>query len=346
VISTEFEERLREQLRHATTGISVPSGLVRRARRARRRRIVFRAGAASAAVAVAVTAAVIVSNGTTGASLDSGTYTTAYVVKHVKSALNAVNEIAYVHFTPSPGMAALDLWVHDGPRGLAYRAQYFDTNGGQLFLEVGITATPTNYETWINVNPLRNTWTEQSYQGPKPTGTGCGTPLPTSLDSFPEIAAGLREYLACGTLSYQGKQHVDGINALKLVSVQRQRRGKTLTTLTTTIWVDPATYLPVRVTYQSRWTTQRTRPMVSVPTRFDIRWLPPTRANLALLTVRIPAGFTRVPIRCGAGCLVTSPLAGQAAGLGRGGRPSPGPGHRRTSATRDRSSQAGATPRG
>ena len=66
MISTEFEERLREEMRHATTGISAPSGLVRRARRDRRRRIVSRASAASAAVAVAVAVAgaVIVSNGT------------------------------------------------------------------------------------------------------------------------------------------------------------------------------------------------------------------------------------------------------------------------------------------
>jgi hypothetical protein len=294
VISTEFEERLREEMRHATTGVSVPSGLVRKARRARRRRIAARASAASAVAAVAVAAAVIVSNGTTGASRDSGTYTTAYVVKHVTSALHAVNEIASVRLAPSPGEAPLDLWVRDGPRGLAYRAEYFDSSGGEPILEVGMTATPANYQTWINVNPIRGTWSKQSFQRPKPSGTGCGTPVPTSLDSFPEVAAGLREYLACGTLSYQGRQQVDGVNALKLVAVQHQPRGKTLTTLTTTIWVDPATYLPVRVTYQVRLTAPGTRPFVSVPSRFDIRWLPPSSANLALLTVRIPPGFTQV----------------------------------------------------
>ena len=294
MISTEFEERLREEMRHATTGVSVPSGLVRRARRARRRRIAARASAASAVAAVAVAAAVIVSSGTTGASRDSGTYTTAYVVKHVTSALDAVNEIAYMHFASPPGMAPMDLWVYDGPRGQAYRAEYFSPLGGQPILEVGTTATPANYQTWINVDPIQGTWSRQSYQGPKPSGTGCGTPVPTSLISFPEIVAGLREYLACGTLSYEGMQYVDGVNALKLVSVQHQRRGKTLSTLATIIWVDPATYLPVRLTTQVRVITQSARPFVSVPTRFDIRWLPPTSANLALLTVRIPPGFTQV----------------------------------------------------
>ena len=290
MISTEFEERLREEMRHATTGISAPSGLVRRARRDRRRRIVSRASAACAAVAVAVAGAVIVSNGTTGASRDSGIYTTAYVVKHAESALDAVNEIASVRYMSSPSwvVSPMDLWVYDGPRGQAYRAEYFDVFSGGLFEEIGMTATPTNYQTWTDVDPTHKTWSKQSYQGPKPSRTGCGAPMPTSLTSFPELAAGLREYLACGTLRYEGKQQVDGVNALKLVSVEHQRQGKTLATMITIIWVDPASYLPVRLT------TQGTHPAVSVLMRYDFRWLPPTRANLALLTVRIPPGFTQI----------------------------------------------------
>ena len=285
MISTEFEERLREEMRHATSGISAPSGLVRRARRDRRRRIVSRASAAFAAAAVAVAGAVIVSNGTTGASRDSGTYTTAYVVKHVESAVDAVNEIAYMHFT-APWVAPMDIWVYDGPQGQASRAEYFDPRSGQLFQEFGMTATPTNYETYVNVYFFAKTWSKQSYQGPKPSETGCGFSLSTGWVTFPEMAAGLRKDLACGALSSEGMQQVDGVNALKLVSVQRSRLGpKTLGTITTIIWVDPATYLPVRLT------TQWTRPIVSVPMRYDFRWLPPTSANLALLTVRIPPGF-------------------------------------------------------
>jgi hypothetical protein len=295
VISTEFEDRLREEMRYATTGVSAPSGLVRRARRARRRRIVSRASVAcaGAAVAVAVAGAVIVSNGTTGASRDSGTYTAAYVVKHAESALDAVNEIASVRYMSSPRwvVSPMDLWVYDGPQGQAYRAEYFDVFGGGLFQEIGMTATPANYQTWTVVYPTHKTWYKQSYQGPKPSRTGCGTPLPTSLTSFPELAARLRGYLACGTLRYEGKQQVDGVNALKLVSVEHQRLGPKkapATTIVTIIWVDPATYLPVRLT------TQWTHPFVSVLMRYDFRWLPPTKANLALLTVRIPPGYTQI----------------------------------------------------
>lgn len=75
-------------------------------------------------------------------------------------------------------------------------------------------------------------------------------------------------------------------------SGSHQRQGRTLASLTTIIWVDPATYLPVRLT--SQWT----RPTVSVPATFDFEWLPPTSANLALLKVRIPPGYTQVHIHC------------------------------------------------
>jgi hypothetical protein len=275
-------------MRHATTGVSAPSGLVRRARRGRRRRIVSRVSAAAVAVAVAVAGAVIVSDGTTGASRDSGTYTTAYVVRHVEWALDAADEIAYMHFT-SHLVAPMDVWAYDGPQGQAYRAEYFDPVRGQLFQEVAMTATPADYQTYITVYFDNKTWSKLSYQGPKPGKTGCGFSVPTSWATYPEIAAGLRKDLACGALSSEGMQQVDGVHALKLVSVQHTRFGpKTPGSVTTIIWVDPATYLPVRVT------TQWTRPMVSVPMTFDFRWLPPTRANLALLTVRIPPGFTRV----------------------------------------------------
>jgi hypothetical protein len=288
VISTEFEERLRAEMRHATTGVSAPSGLVRRARRDRRRRIVCRASAASVAAAVAVAGAVIVSNGTTGASRDSGTYTTAYVVKHVESALNAANEIAYMHVT-SRVASPVDIWAYDRPQGQAYRAEYFDLRSGELYWEVGMTATPANYQTYINVYHDNKTWSKQTYQGAKPRAKGCGFSLPPTWGTYPEIAAGLHQDLACGALSSEGMQQVDGVNALKLVSVQHSRFGpKTPATTVTIIWVDPATYLPVRLT------TQQTRPEVSVPMRLDFRWLPPTRANLALLTVRIPPGYTQV----------------------------------------------------
>jgi hypothetical protein len=72
-----------------------------------------------------------------------------------------------------------------------------------------------------------------------------------------------------------GRQRVDGIDAVKITG------GKALVAL----WVNPATYLPVRAI--SRFGRGRAQT--------DFRWLSPTRARLFRLSVRVPAGFRQVP---------------------------------------------------
>jgi len=97
------------------------------------------------------------------------------------------------------------------------------------------------------------------------------------------VARALHTAIACGTLTEDGRQNVDGIEAIKLTS----RAGSPISE---TIWVDPGTYLPVRVVIRSAGgfpVTQQTA---------DITWLPPTAQNLAKLTVPVPAGFRRVPV--------------------------------------------------
>jgi hypothetical protein len=48
--------------------------------------------------------------------------------------------------------------------------------------------------------------------------------------------------------------------------------------------VNATTYLPFRFTAKASGTFQ-----------MNLRWLPPTAANLAQLNVPVPAGFTQVP---------------------------------------------------
>jgi hypothetical protein len=63
-------------------------------------------------------------------------------------------------------------------------------------------------------------------------------------------------------------------------------------TVTTTLWVDPASYLPVRWAQDGKVTGRKGIVVPSV--NQDVEWLPPTGANLVQLTVPIPSGFTRV----------------------------------------------------
>ena len=62
-----------------------------------------------------------------------------------------------------------------------------------------------------------------------------------------------------------------------------------------TFWVDPATYLPVRV--RVAWPARRGMPYTKEVG--DFRWLTPTKVHLATLQVPVPSGFRRVPERCG-----------------------------------------------
>jgi hypothetical protein len=93
-------------------------------------------------------------------------------------------------------------------------------------------------------------------------------------------AADIKKALSCGEYTTSGTGRVDGVNAIKLIPV---RPG----VMSAVLWVDPSTYLPVRVA-----TEIGERPTGQVK---DVQWLPPTAANLADLTAPIPAGFVQVP---------------------------------------------------
>jgi hypothetical protein len=79
----------------------------------------------------------------------------------------------------------------------------------------------------------------------------------------------------------------------------RQTLAGHKTVADTTIWVDPGSYLPVRLV--SHGQVQRVgngagNGPTPVTLTVDFRWLTPTRVNLAKLTAPIPAGFKEGPL--------------------------------------------------
>jgi hypothetical protein len=79
----------------------------------------------------------------------------------------------------------------------------------------------------------------------------------------------IRQELSCGAYTEDGRQRVDGIDAIKLTG-----NGVVL-------WIDPGTYLPVRLVFPGARVT-------------DFRWYRATPASLAKLKVTVPVGFRRV----------------------------------------------------
>jgi hypothetical protein len=57
-----------------------------------------------------------------------------------------------------------------------------------------------------------------------------------------------------------------------------------------TLWVNATTFLPVRVTVSGWKIPEKT---------INLSWLKPTPANLAMLTVKVPAGLREVQLPAG-----------------------------------------------
>lgn len=105
--------------------------------------------------------------------------------------------------------------------------------------------------------------------------------LPPPVGSTVDWPAEIRTALSCGHYRIAGQQQLGTARAIKLVSVKPDGP------YSETLWVSPATYLPMRLTWH--WLDQRGAGPGTLTG--DFRWLRPTAANLANLRVTVPHGF-------------------------------------------------------
>jgi hypothetical protein len=307
-MNTDVEVLLREAMEWLSADLRAPAGMTDRTVRRRRRRLALRSVAGMAAAltagAVALTAAGgpgARHNGTGGAVVRA-----AYVVNRVDSALSAAGpgQIAQMTVTttrsvPVPGGTAAtttaEVWSYGGQWRLITNRP-----AGQPVYDGGFSTssvcTLVSYQT--------RTWARQRGPG-RPAALVPHVPGPSSCDSVvaalpglfpfglrgifssagsppPTLTTALRTAISRGSLAMAGRQRVDGIEAIELTSRPDM-------SISETIWVSPATYLPVRVAVRSA----PGQPVLLQTA--DITWLPPTAQNLARLTVPIPAGFRQVP---------------------------------------------------
>jgi hypothetical protein len=269
----------------------------------RRRPALLSAAASAALTAAAVAVAAIVVPGAGRGGTQESVVETAYVVKHLDSALDAASAGAIAQMTVTTRSAAIpggttSATAREWSYGDQWRAVTYSAAGHLIYDEGFSTAsvyTVVSYQT--------RTWARQRQAGHpaalSPGPRGCAPVVATLPLLFQPglpgagVSAGsltatavraLRAAVSCGALAAAaGRQRVDGIDALVLTS-------SPASPIPETIWVSQGTYLPVRVTV---------RPVPGTPGQWqtaDITWLQPTKQNLAHLTVPIPAGFRQVPI--------------------------------------------------
>lgn len=257
--------------------------------RRRRRLLAVTAGAAVAAAAAGLLMGLL--PGSPVATGGQRIQTTAYVTR-VERALASPGQdglVGYARTAYPPGTVARPTgglsagagagsrwsvgytvtWAYQGN----WRTSAFTAAGQPVFSE-RIAHAAGRSET-VTVIYADATWWRATAGPPAGVATGCprgGTPGLTIISGW---AAFIGNELRCGGYRMDGRQRVDGIDAVKLTG------GKALVTL----WVNPATYLPVRVLSALGGGRAQT----------DFRWLSPAQASPSRLSLRVPASFRQVP---------------------------------------------------
>jgi len=323
-MTSDIEELLREGIDRLTAGASAPAGLVQRARQRNRHRAMIRAAVAAGTVVAAAVAAVTVTlatggRGPIGAPVRAQTI--AVVASRTERALaaaadhgQAIQVIRDSGRGEAFGLTALGMtgtFENPGPApvlpgalsNVTARTVVSWTSPG-LYLQEGFSATgrlvffnangPVTLrsgrqvaENYGAAYPARVQWhtiIRGGVQGPPPSLTCQNYP-----SEYPSWRASIAKALSCGLFSLGGQQRVDGVNAMTLIAKPQPGLPSER------MWVDPATYLPVRLS-----ATFPARHGPGPQLVLDFRFLPPTSASLAALRAAIsratiPATFRQLP---------------------------------------------------
>jgi hypothetical protein len=315
-VNTEFEELLRDGMGRFTAGVRAPDGMARTAVRLRRRRLAMRAAAAGGGIAAAAAIALLVSGvaGATAQQTPVPARDLSYVTSRVENALSGQNLVA-VETESMNGNTMVTWtygnywnWVQFNPA----RDYSWVTNGQQQWMfppaDSGKPATATG--TAMVGGKLVGAYV--TYNNDRYSLSPAGTPsTPNACSATGRLEMGggpvpgvnwsqfLNSMLRCGTASVTGHVRINGHETtqitgkpvtVRLSSGYAKVVREKWATVRWKIFVNPSTYLPVRL-YGSTQTYggQAGNQLSSGVT--NLTWLKPTPANVAKALVTIPPGF-------------------------------------------------------
>jgi hypothetical protein len=323
----DVEELLREGLDRLTAEARVPAGMAGRTRAARRRKkIAARAALACGTAAVTATAVIAVTGPGTGPGTGGVTnaQTTAYVIGQVQHALAAENFVIQGQATgtdtfsvhghrvrysnePTSSWTYRNRWRmeeftgnscgHALPNGVCtnrggsepYIAQGTALIGGRL-----VSAYLTYYDHRYSLSPLGHFHLKACSRTAQ---LALGGPAVT----IPNWPVFIKAMLGCQAATVTGHARIGGVQTTVIsglidiplskgyASMVKEARVRVRYAL----YVDSATYLPVRV-YGSTQTYGGAAGPTDNAYVTQVRWLPPTKANIAKALVTIPPGYQQV----------------------------------------------------
>lgn len=250
--------------------------------RKKQRRLATLAATGCVAAAAGVTAGLVVTSAPAPAPL-----TTAYVVDHVTSALESSNTIGYSALRLNTG-AQIDKWTHGETGRLVVKSP-----NGQLLEDTSATTTVVSAKETASagryVDYRDRIWRNISVSAVGLPQSGCedlalDNPLANEATGplfSVDWKTAIETSLKCGRLAVLGHQQLNGKGTIEL---QQEEPVPNNAKVPTRIWVDPKTYLPVRLALYT--------PAGKVAATATFSWLAPTKSNLGDLTAPIPSGFT------------------------------------------------------
>jgi hypothetical protein len=317
-MSRNVEELLREGIDRlaATTDAEAAPSLLTRARQHNRRRRQAIAGAIAAGTAAVTAAAVIAATAGTPQPSALHSQTITYVATRAEQALahttqgRAIETDIETSPTTSFGFimaniaASADGTSPQTPNALSnvHASRLVNWTYRDLSLQQGYSAAGKLLFT-ATIGPVttKGKSVPEAYGAAYPDRIQWHTPLVGGPDlgnsplacynsgsDYPNWQQGITKALSCHVFALAGNQNVNGIDTIKLVRKPQYGIGETL-------WVDPTSYLPVRIT--TTFQQAHKRPAVQTD---NFRWLSPTTGNLAALHAAgqrgtIPAGFRSLP---------------------------------------------------
>lgn len=311
-MNTDLEDLLRSGMERFTGDVPVPRGLARRAARANRRRRIAARAVAGAGTAVVAAAAVFAAAGGTSTGGSVHTKSAAYLLSRVGNAVAGQHLV--MHAT-----AAGETWGPSTMWAYGQRSRmeeftgtdcghvkpngYCTNQGGSVRYLADGTALIHGKLTGVYLTYFDRKWS-LSPQDHLPTA--CYTTSADAVDgpfiltsNWPSF---IHAMIACGAATVTGHVMINGVETLrvtgkpvttKLPPDQAKDYGAKWVTSQRTLYVNPRTYLPVRVSSRNN-TYGGPRPAYRSVTVTTMRWLPATKANIAKALITIPAGYHQV----------------------------------------------------
>ena len=302
-----IEDLLREGLDRLTVDADVPAGIAGKARAHRRRRKIATRAALACGTAVVIAAAVIVAaRPGRGVPTTVQARTTAYVIWRMKNAIAEKNMVIQTEYTFSPAFPSITQWTYR-KNERSVQSGYLHVPGvpwaqGHVYWVDGTTIV-NGKRTYIEADYRHHEW----YRSPQflVLPNGCQH---SSLDlaefNVTNWATFVPQTLSCGELKVVGHAWINGKRVIKIIGSMTEPHwwsfahgkgeGRGALKVYATLYVDPSTYLPVRVIW-SNWTHWRDGKPLHGTVSEEIRALPPTPGNIAKAAITIPAGFRQVP---------------------------------------------------